>query len=58
MCDGQQRLTTLFLLLAAVKSVALEMQQTKIVEMVNLMLFTDVKIERNLMNLKEGEYLK
>jgi len=55
-CDGQQRLTTLFLLLAAVKSVALEMQQTKIVEMVNLMLFTDLKIERNLMNLKEGEY--
>ena len=58
MCDGQQRLTTLYLILAAAKSVASESQQTKIVDMINMMLFTRKTEQLKDMNFSEGEYVE
>lgn len=58
MCDGQQRLTTLYLILAAAKSVASESQQTKIVDMINMMLFTCKAEQLKDLNFREGEYVE
>jgi uncharacterized protein with ParB-like and HNH nuclease domain len=62
-CDGQQRLTTLSLLLGAIRACAIKLKMDSIVIQINELLFHDVKEyvawckNNSVKDIKDGDYL-
>ena len=62
-CDGQQRLTTLSLLLGAIRAVAIDLNDKETVDKLDKLLFHDVKAYQEwqktntVKDIKDGDYL-